>query len=282
MKEYYKNPLTINVNNKLLDLSILLSHFLSKYNTNDISVNKTNNLKLTYLWFLENNIYMDKVPFIKTKTLEEISRFHCEEISSFLKENIKYILPFDIPIIYLNKPFDYGEFIPIYVGKNLENSKLIFTEFRLSSNFTPITPLIYGHEITHSIIENNTISINNYINYDIIPLLIEMLIAKDIDKSKITLKTDILLRLTNLKTYIELLYKEDIPNLIKVRLSNYINSILILFEILKVYTKEKETLLKEINKIFKNENNIETLIKEKSITFESGVDNMLKLLKEDI
>lgn len=282
MNKCYYNNKKIQVNNELLELKERLKFFLDKKQIPTLYQKIP--LSLTYTWFEERRLFYKEIPYLSTNNLNALlNMLQKEQLLNAISRLEKMYTPFKIPIIYEEKNKDYGEFVPLYLGEDIYNLKLIFTEFRLSNREYILKPLIYAHELTHSILEGNQNSINNYINYELLPISIEYLMAMDIGKN--IFEICYLKRLKDLLKYIEMLEKTQLNEIEKIKISSYINSILITNEIIKRYSKEKNIrrniLFEKINKILKDDQSIENFLIKESISYTPSLENMIKLLKKE-
>lgn len=155
MKQFYQNKTTLELTPELIKLKEAIR------NTKFLKISKSYATDTAKKWIAERNVKLNKIPFIE---MEKILK-GCNENNCSLNEVINiyknYLNPINVPIIREDKKFDYGQFTPIYLDD--QGNDLIFTEFRLSKFNTYITPIVYLHEIIHSIIENNKNSINDLI-----------------------------------------------------------------------------------------------------------------------
>ena len=157
--------------------------------------------------------------------------------------------PFCVPIIRQKEKFNYGQFIPI----------------------------IYIHEIIHSSIENNNYSITNYVDYELLPIIFELLLACDLDGIQSFEIIDYY-RLKSLNEYIKMLSLTD--EISKIYASSYINSILISNEFIRLYRKGSTNIKKEILKmlqdILQDNNSVYSMLEKYDISYNSALNRILK------
>lgn len=262
MKDFYKSISILEVSDELM--KIYQSNFVRK----NLHINKSFTLELTKKWFREKEFKIFEVPFVNTK---DLMLYKKDRNINYLHQNIKRILPHDIPIIYENEISNYGQFTPIYLDININTP--IFIEYRLSN---PNEPFIYMHEIIHTLVEYNNNNIDNFIDYELIPNMFEMLLASDLseDVTKILINN----KLLSLNNYIIMLKNSD--NLDKAYASSYINSILKAIEFSKIYNKSnpyiKSEIIKKLEIILNEDIPIHILFDSYDISFEKNLCKALK------
>lgn len=103
---------------------------------------------------------------------------------------------------------------------------------------------LYIHEIIHTLVEYNNNNIDDFIDYELIPNIFEILLASDISYDI----TNILInnKLLSINNYITMLNQRDILD--KAYASTYINSILKAIEFSKIYNKSNLYIKREIIK----------------------------------
>lgn len=194
MKQFYQNKTTLELTPELIKLKEAIR------NTKFLKISKSYATDTAKKWIAERNVKLNKIPFIEMgKILKGCNENNCSlnEVINIYKN---YLNPINVPIIREDKKFDYGQFTPIYLDD--QGNDLIFTEFRLSKFNTYITPIVYLHEIIHSIIENNKNSINDFIDYELCPIIFELLMANDLDQGLYYLILNS--RLHSLESFIEI------------------------------------------------------------------------------
>ncbi len=216
------------------------------------------------------------MPFVPFDQLYCLSKsYYDDDLFKVLEQKIVMFNPFCIPIDYFNRSPYYGEFMPIYVGNQLEKLKLIYTEFRLSKNRTSFTPLIYGHEVIHSVLEQNKYSIGSYLNYEVLPMMFEKILANDFDQSGVLLNRIMLYRLQNLKEYITLLSDSSIDDFGKMKISTYLSSLLLSSDLFLKYLKAgiegKCEMLEEFYHVIKDQSSIECLLDMFDISYQTSL-----------
>jgi len=285
MRECYQNPKMIPFSSELLELSQLLSLSLPSNSYYPEQHDRLVSPLLVSRWFRERAFDLDSLPFVPFDQLYYLSKsYHNDDLFKVLENETVMLSPFCIPIDYFNCSSYYGEFMPIYVGNQLEELKLIYTEFRLSKNKTSFTPLIYGHEVIHSVLEQNKYSIGSYLNYEVLPMTFEKILANDFDQSGMLLNRIMLYRLHNLKKYIALLNDSSIDDFGKMHISTYLSSLLLSSDLflkyLRASTEGKCEMMKKFYDVIKDQSSIESLMGMFDVSYQSSLEHTLQLLRK--
>ena len=276
---YYKfEPITLNDN--LLNLK----NKLSVMNFDKIPIAKVNNkyrmTKQTIDFFKHYDISLQKLPFIKYKTIEKCNKENIKNdgnLSSLLDlidnyEEEKY--PFDIPLIYdKDSSIEYGSFRPIYIGEHKKDMQLIFSEYILTNKLSELTSGIYAHEIIHSELENAN-TIKSYLNYEVLPIFFDKLVSLYLDSSKILLKKNELLRLKLLLKSLTLSEKENLSSFESLNISMSITSLLKSENLFNKFiygtNNDKIDMINDIQNIFDGNYYLEDLLQKNNITFDNS------------
>lgn len=267
MKQFYHNKTTLELSSKLLELNKKLKKYEQK------RMFKIYTPEETKIWIKEKGLILNKIPYIELTKLLAI----CTQNHSYTNEIINYntinISPIDIPIIRENEKFDYGQFTPLYLDKDGNN--LIFTEFRLSKLNTYITPIVYIHEIIHSLIENNENSISNFIDYELCPIIFEFMLSYDLGEE--VYKKNIDNRMNSLKDYIDILKIND--TLGKYYASSYINSILLTLDFISKYVDSSNSIKKEMSTFMQDiicdNETVYSMLNKYDISYETALNKIL-------
>lgn len=286
MRECYQNPKIISISSELLELSQLLSLILPSISYYPEQNDTFSSPLLVSRWFREKAFDLDPLPFVPFDQLYCLSKsYYDDDLFKVLEKETVMLNPFCIPIDYFNRSPYYGEFMPIYVGNQLEKLKLIYTEFRLSKNRTSFTPLIYGHEVIHSVLEQNKYSIGSYLNYEVLPMMFEKILANDFDQSGVLLNRIMLYRLQNLKEYITLLSDSSIDDFGKMKISTYLSSLLLSSDLFLKYLKAgiegKCEMLEEFYHVIKDQSSIECLLDMFDISYQTSLEHTLQLMRKE-
>lgn len=268
MKQFYQNKTTLELTPELIKLKEAIR------NTKFLKISKSYATDTAKKWIAERNVKLNKIPFIE---MEKILK-GCNENNCSLNEVINiyknYLNPINVPIIREDKKFDYGQFTPIYLDD--QGNDLIFTEFRLSKFNTYITPIVYLHEIIHSIIENNKNSINDFIDYELCPIIFELLMANDLDQGLYYLILNS--RLHSLESFIEILELGD--TLGSYYASSYIKSILLATEFMKKYIKSSNNTQMEmfayLQNILDDNATAYSMLEKYDVSYNSALNKILK------
>lgn len=269
IKEFYNKKSIIEYSDKLADLKKVL------YDTPFNEPGCFNNpLRLVHLWLKERGIFLRKIPFTTFEEFEKIS--NSKKLLNDLNDCILYKLPTEIPILRVSENKDYGCFTPIYFEMSKEVYSLFFTEFRLSRINSVFTPIVYTHELIHTIIENNDKSITDYIDYELMPIFFEFLLACDLGKN--IFDYIIYYRFNKILEYNEMLREKDY--LIKIYSSSYINSTLLAYEMINLYINTNETLRKEFIQdligVLKEQNDVNYVLDKYNIEYSLTLDKICK------
>lgn len=235
--------------------------------------------------FLENSFSLTSIPFIPYYLLQKIeivSKHKEMDFNSFINLVNNYLSnldPFDIPILF-DKALDIegGYCNPLYLGKNEEIKKLIFTEFVISQKLSVLTSGIYAHEVVHSQLEFNN-GVNNYIHSEVLPIFFDKLTALYIKDNYETLKINEKLRFIRLFNAIDSYKNKGLSLYHKTKLSMGIISIL---EAEKLFDKylygthnDKDNIILKINDVLLGNIKLEDLLKDTEISINSCQDKKL-------
>lgn len=266
MKEFYKNKSTINVSNDLLKLKDI------SLNTSFIEPRCFNNpLKLAKLWLSERSFLFRNVPFITFDKLNKI----INKSPDLIMKDVDLISFLCIPILHVKERKSYGCFTPIYLEKTIDDYELVFTEIRLNNKNSVFISLIYLHEIIHTVVENNDYSITNYIDYELLPILFEFLLANDLGDD--VFHFNVSYRINQISNYVNMLSEDDL--LTRIYASSYLNSIIIAYELAYIYsdgkTKVKKDFLNDLKSILNEKNNVYWMLEKYNIDYNSALDKLI-------
>lgn len=264
MKEFYKNKSTINVSNDLLKLKDI------SLNTSFIELRCFNNpLKLVKLWLSERSFLFRNVPFITFDKLNKI----INKSPDLIMKDVDLISALCIPIMHVNERKSYGCFTPIYLEKTIDDYELVFTEIRLNNKNSVFIPLIYLHEIIHTVVENNDYSITNYIDYELLPILFEFLLANDLGDD--VFHFNVSYRINQISNYVNMLSEDDL--LTRIYTSSYLNSIIIAYELAYIYSdgKIKKDFLNDLKSILNEKNNVYWMLEKYNVDYNSALDKLI-------
>lgn len=235
--------------------------------------------------FLENSFSLTSIPFIPYDLLQKIeivSKYKEMDFNSFINLVNNYLStldPLDIPILFDSTlDIEGGYCNPLYLGKNEEIKKLIFTEFVISQKFSVLTSGIYAHEVVHSQLEFNN-GVNNYIHSEVLPIFFDKLTALYVDKNYETLKTNEKLRFIRLLKAINSLKNNNLSLYQKTKLSMGIISILEAEKLFDRYlygtNNDKDNIILKINEVLLGNIKLENLLKDTEISIDSCQDKKL-------
>ncbi len=277
--DYYKfEPITLN------DSLSNLKKRLSVMNFGKIPIAKINNrytmTKQTRDFFKHYDIILQKLPFIKYKTIEKCNNENIKKdgnlssLIDLISECEKQKYPFDIPLIYdKNASIEYGAFRPIYIGEHKKDMQLIFSEYILTNKLSELTSGIYAHEIIHSELENAN-AIKSYLNYEVLPIFFDKLVSLYLDPSKTLLQKNELLRLKLLFKSLILLEKENLSSFESLNISMSITSLLKSENLFNKFiygtNNDKIDMINDIQNIFDGNYYLEDLLQKNDITFDNS------------
>lgn len=266
IKEFYKNKTIVKYSDdliKLKDVSLKTSFIEPRCFNNP--------LKLVNLWFDERGFLFKNIPFISFDKLNNI----INKSSDTIMQNVKYISPFYVPILYINERKDYGCFTPIYFEKNVNDYELVFTEIRLSNKKTIFIPLIYLHEIMHMVIENNDYTITNYADYELFPILFEFLFSNDLGSE--IFHFNVSYRINQIRNYIDMLLQQDL--LAKIYGSSYLISIVNAYELVSNYRNKnvigKKEFLNDLKIVLNEKKDIYWMLEKYNINYYSALNKLI-------
>ena len=267
MKDFYKNKSILNVSSQLLQLKDLI----------EINENYDSSYFLNYnlakSWIHDNKLDLGKLPYLEYDKILSIKATYPKNYIDIINSKIVYLEPTNIPIIREQNNLFYGQFVPIYLDDDCD--KLIISEYRLSKKDSVYLPGIYIHEIIHSVIENNNFSINNFIDYELIPMIYEFLYANDfgIDVLNLFIRK----RFNLLYKYIEWLQTNN--KLLQLYSSSYINAIIISYQFIELYrivnNSVKVEILYDLREILHDNQCIKNVLDKYNLSYESALEKIL-------
>ena len=283
--ESYYDVTPISITSNLLDIADML-RYLRKPKIallNDKNINE-----LLYKGkrpFLENSFSLTSIPFIPYDLLQKIEMVnkHKEmDFNSFINlvnDYLSTLEPFDIPVLF-DKTIDIegGYCNPLYLGKDEEIKKLIFTEFVISQKLSVLTSGIYAHEVIHSQLEFNN-GVNNYIHSEVLPIFFDKFTALYINDNYETLKINEKLRIIRLFNAIDSYKNKGLSLYHKTKLSMVIISILEAEKLFDKYlygtNNDKDNIILKINDVLLGNIKLEDLLKYTEISINSCQDKKL-------
>lgn len=271
----YNNTNILSVDDNLLLLNDLVDKELQKQEKLE-GFNlplKNTSMQEVYKWFKENNIILPDIPYISYIEIDKI--INTDDYMQVLIDKLKYLPPFNIPVVYINSNDNYGQFTPLYIGKTLEESQLIFCEYILASN-TYQLPLIYTHEIIHSVIENFN-NLELFINYDLIPMSYEKIIAFEFDEN--LFYDNQIFRLKTIKKCISILNEKKHDELEFIYASNYLLSTLLSDSIFDIYSISKKNIKGDLKKIIEGEKEVEYILNKYDLNYDESLKNKIMKMK---
>ena len=235
--------------------------------------------------FLENSFSLTSIPFIPYNLLQKIeivSKYKEMDFNSFINLVNNYLStldPLDIPILFDNMlDIEGGYCNTLYLGKNEEIKKLIFTEFVISQKLSVLTSGIYAHEVVHSQLEFNN-GVNNYIHSEVLPIFFDKLTALYINDNYETLKINEKLRFIRLSNAIDSYKNKCLSLYHKTKLSMGIISILEAEKLFDKYlygtNNDKDNIILKINDVLLGNIKLEDLLKDTEISIDSCQDKKL-------
>ena len=289
-KNDYYNVQSIDLNDNLLAIANILKD-IKQPKISQLASADTDGIKdkAKYI-FLENSFDLTFIPFIPYDLLQKLEII-CKnkelDLDSFIELTNNYLSnlnPFDIPILFDNSlGFEGGYCNPLYLGKNGNIQKLIFTEFILTGKFSILTPGIYSHEIVHSQLEINK-GVNNYIHSEVLPMFFDKLTSLYLNDNFKTLKVNEQLRFIRLFKTIDKYSSESLSLYQETKLSMGIISILeseILFDkYLYGTNNDKVKIISEINDVLLGNKQVENLLQQNNITINNCQDK--KFIKRKV
>ena len=283
--ESYYDVTPISITSNLLDIADML-RYLRKPKIallNDKNINE-----LLYKGkrpFLENSFSLTSIPFIPYDLLQKIemvSKHKEMDFNSFINlvnDYLSTLEPFDIPVLF-DKTIDIegGYCNPLYLGKDEEIKKLIFTEFVISQKLSVLTSGIYAHEVIHSQLEFNN-GVNNYIHSEVLPIFFDKFTALYINDNYETLKINEKLRIIRLFNAIDSYKNKGLSLYHKTKLSMVIISILEAEKLFDKYlygtNNDKDNIILKINDVLLGNIKLEDLLKYTEISINSCQDKKL-------
>lgn len=267
IKEFYKNKTIIEFSEDLMELKdiALKTSFIEPRCFN-------NPLKLVNLWFDERSFLFKNIPFI---TFDKFNKM-IDKCSDLIMQSTDNISPLSIPILCVKERKDYGCFTPIYLKKTMNDYELVFTEIRLSNKNSIFIPLIYQHEIIHTVVENNDYSITNYIDYELLPMLFEFLLSNDLGED--VYYFNVSYRINQIHNYVDMLLQQDL--LARVYGSSYLHSIILAYELVNIYRNKtlniKKEFLSDLNSVFNEEKDVYSMLEKYNVNYTSALNKMIK------
>lgn len=194
---------------------------------------------------------------------------------------VKWINPYSVPIKLKGDSDYFGATRNILIVPDddyfIANTCPVISNIVLGKTLTPITISTYIHEIMHTQLDSKKTSIEDYHNAEVLSIFIEDVFAYELSDNLQSFRKGQILRFRHLLLNLLLLY-EYIEDVDKFQLSQsnskYIQSTLIAKNLFTSYLsmndKEKEELMRRIQKIIDGEESLEMLLDDLNITYENS------------
>ena len=183
------------------------------------------------------------------------------EIKNVIEKELKQIDVFDAIPQQLDKSDKQNGrvyFEPFYVKNvptNLKDYTLqelppIIINLQIKGTINEYTKVIYAHEITHALVQKTKDFTNDYYNFETIPILVELIVAKNLGKD--TYLYSIMKRIFSIK--------RKSSNALNIETSKYIQSTIQAFGLFKQYQDQPQKILSKILSLFNGKIQVEDIL----------------------
>ncbi len=171
----------------------------------------------------------------------------------------------------------------------LQNAPITFSNILLGNNTTSISVGTYCHEITHTQVESQKGSTKEYTNKEVLPILIEKIIAFELDKSEKTLDISQKARFKHIANIINELKQQPNQIITPDNLNDFEQGIYLpgtlqalrLFDIYKDGSENiRNEMIANIQKVFDGHITVEDLLSFYNVTYENSQD--ISLVKKHL
>lgn len=295
---FEKGRMPMELNKDIINVGRLLLNLPPNKNIENDELSKKEVLKLAKE-FIETHLCLHDIPYLTEEQSRIISSQFSpgglilpdklDELCEELKNGARMISPLELPITYLDGHSMFGQLkksiIIIPDNEFSKKEQVSFEKVILGDNITRLTPATYLHEITHTQLESIKGSTLNYHNKEILPILIEKIVALELDPTEQLLRKSELMRFRDLLEKISNLYSPD--NLTRTELleeSVYVTSTLKAQNLFDKYLygdkKTKEEMLSQIQSIFDGYETVEEFLEKNDVTLENSTD--IKMIKSHL
>lgn len=203
------------------------------------------------------------------------------EVAQKFNSLLTTISPFDLPITYTPGHSMVGQVLkPLVIlpyEDFISNVEVPFDRIELGDNLTELSIATLIHEITHTLIEPNRGYTENFQYKEVLSILLEKIIALELDETGELLKLSERTRYQSLLFDFYKLKMAQLPLEERINSSIYVTSTPIAEKLFDKYVtarkvKDKQKFLRAIQLIFDHEKTIESFISEQGVTFAQGID----------
>lgn len=264
----YNNIESIKVNSNLLEINDILQYSLQNCSKFEVlqQINRFELRERVYRFFADSNFILHKMPFISTDNFKRICQQYDKNKKILEKTNQHTVLlhSLNVPILFCDRDQFYGECCPLYIKSGIDLF-MLFTEFKLSTKLTIFSPGIYIHEIVHSQLGSTNYSIENYLNYEVLPIFFDMLFT--LQEGENLKKLNEMYRLKILSSALQKIQSCSLTDFAKTKVSMIISSILKAFMLFNLYidTDDKQKMLFDMQDIFDGKYSVEEMLSRNNI-----------------
>lgn len=277
----------IDFDEDLYEIGTFLEHknFQTIENKSGVKELSLKNIKENAKEFYNKRLRLHEVPYCNRTIYDYLMRrgnikTNIDAINT-MNKIVKWIDPYKLPIKFNGDSEYFGSICNILTVPDdeyfINNAYPIILKVFLGKTLTNITTSSYIHELMHTQLDSQKKSILNYHNAEVLSIFIEDVYTYNIQDNLYNFRKSQLLRLRALLLNLVLLY-EYIEDIDKFELSQdnskYIQSTLIaknlFFTYLSMCDKEKNELMRRIQKIIDGKESLEMLLNDLNITYENS------------
>lgn len=203
------------------------------------------------------------------------------ELCDILESSSEMVNPFDLPVSYFSGTSAMNGITkkPMYIINNdkyLRKQNVYFSEIALGVPISMMTPYTYNHEITHTQVESVKGSVRDYHNREVLPILIELISAYEMDLSKQQLSLMIKIRLRDILQKMALLHvgNGNLNNMLDNTI--YVKSTLQALHLFDIYVgssiAERREMIDGVQAIFDGKLVLETFMMKYGVEFKRSSD----------
>ncbi len=241
--------------------------------------------------FMEKHFQLHKIFASTEKDIANIVNKGIYSIEDFLaksQKKISTIKPFELPVSFVNGHSMIGNtnkcILLVNNDEFLQKEPIIFDKITLGKNISTLSAGTYCHEITHTQLERQKGSTQEYTNKEVLPILIEKIFALEISSNKEVLNKSQLARFRYMLDIIN--YIQQLPNK-KITASDiadfdqaiYIPGTLQALRLFDIYKDGSEQIRNEmllnIQKVFDGQLTVEDLLAFYNVTYKNSQDSDL-------
>lgn len=234
-------------------------------------------------------ITIHAVPYLSLEDLKSIydtynkSTLPASSLIESLNSKITLISPYELPLVFISGHEMIGQIsknmLVVDNKKFMEEQPISFSKIELGFKTNNILTATYIHELSHSQFEHKKGSFTNYQNKEVIPIFMEKVAIKELDKSGLLLKESEYKRFAYLKDKILALTARKQTPAEALDNSMLIISTLQAENLFDKYQqgniKEKQKILKSINKVFTGTTTVENMLAENNVSSANSQNLML-------